>query len=99
MIIVLAIVGNKEDLYENEQVPKNEAINFAKEINAIFKKTSCKTSIGIKELFYEIGEHFLNHNLKITSNLTKDEILKERKRTAIQNLKNENKSKSKGCCY
>ena len=85
-------------VYEDEKVPKNEAINFAKEINAIFKKTSCKTSTGIIELFYEIGEHFLNHNLKITSNLTKDEILKERKRIAIQNLKNENQSRSKGCC-
>jgi len=92
------VVGNKEDLYEDEQVPKNEAKDFAKQINAIFKNTSCKTSTGINELFEEIGKHFLNHNLKITSNLNKDEILKERKRIAIEKLRNENQSTSKGCC-
>lgn len=73
-IIVLTVVGNKEDLYETQEVEKDEAIDFAKQINAIFKNTSCLKSTGIDELFEEIGKLYLNPNLEITSNLTKEEI-------------------------
>ena len=37
---ILVIVGNKSDLYENEQVTDEEGQKFAEEINAIFKRTS-----------------------------------------------------------
>ena len=85
-------------MYENQEVEKDEAIDLAKKINAIFKNTSCKESKGINELFEEIGKHYLNPNLKITSNLTKEEILNEKKKIKIQKLKNENESGSKACC-
>ena len=38
--IILAIVGNKSDLYENEQVSLKEGQELAQSINAIFMSTS-----------------------------------------------------------
>ena len=49
-------------MYENEEVDDNEAKNLAKELNAIFVKTSAKSSINIEELFIKIGKKFLNKN-------------------------------------
>ena len=85
-------------MYENQEVERDEARDFAKKINAIFKNTSCKESEGIEELFEEIGKHYLDPNLKITRNLTKEEILDEKKKIRIQELKDENQSGSKACC-
>ena len=55
-------------MYENQEVDIYEAKKFAKEINAIFKNTSCKENKGIDELFEEIGKHYLDQSLIITSN-------------------------------
>ena len=66
IFIVLAIVGNKGDMYENEEVEEEEAKAFAKEYNAIFIKTSAKESYGIDDLFHKIGERFLHKELGIT---------------------------------
>jgi len=55
----LAVVGNKSDLYEYEEVTEEEGLAFAKEINAIFKTVSAKTGAGINDLFYTIGKQFL----------------------------------------
>ena len=57
--IILAIVGNKCDLFDIEQVKEEEGKEFAKEIGAIFKLTSCSDNIGIQELFKAIGTKFL----------------------------------------
>ena len=56
----MAIAGNKDDMYENEEVDENEAKQLANELNAIFQKTSAKESNGIEDLFTKIGEKFLN---------------------------------------
>ena len=59
--IVLAIVGNKEDLYDNEEVDEDEAKNLAKDLNAIFQKTTAKETNGsVDDLFMKIGQKFLN---------------------------------------
>ena len=55
-------------MYENEEVDDDEAKNLAKELNAIFLRTSAKSSIKIEELFIEIGKKFLNPNSGITTN-------------------------------
>ena len=60
IFIVLAIVGNKDDMYENEEVEEEEAKALANELNAIFIRTSAKESVAIDDLFFEIGEIFLN---------------------------------------
>ena len=56
----MAIAGNKDDMYENEEVDENEAKQLANELIAIFQKTSAKESNGIEDLFTKIGEKFLN---------------------------------------
>ena len=44
---VLAVVGNKSDLYEEEEVSENEAKEFAKEIGAFFMLVSAKTGNNV----------------------------------------------------
>ena len=48
---VLAIVGNKCDLYEQEAVSEEEARQFAKEHDAIYATVSAKSGLNINELF------------------------------------------------
>ena len=82
--IMLAIVGNKEDLLDKEQVDENEARDFAKENNALFFSTSAKNSDAINQLFIDIGKKYTgwNSNAKI-------ELNKENKE------KNDNENKNK----
>ena len=53
------IVGNKNDLYLNEKVPKKDAEEYAKSINATYRCVSALTNDGIKELFECIGKTLL----------------------------------------
>ena len=48
---VLAIVGNKSDLYEKEEVEEKEARNYAESIGATFMLTSAKYGDCIQLLF------------------------------------------------
>ena len=60
---IIAIVGNKSDLIENEEVSEDEARNFASERNAIFATISCKqTPEGIDCLFNNILDEFIKKN-------------------------------------
>ena len=95
----MAIVGNKSDNYENEKVQDADAKNLAKALNAIFQRTSAKQGSGIDELFRIIGKHFLNPEITITSNLTKEEIIKHNQQIKIKEIKDmNNKEKKKNCC-
>ena len=97
--IVLAIVGNKSDDYENEKVKDVDAKNLAKTLNAVFQRTSAKQGSGIDELFRIIGKHFLNPDVAITSNLTKEEMIKHNQQIKIKEIKDmNNKEKKKNCC-
>ena len=58
--IVLAIAGNKEDMYANEEVEEEEAKKLAEDLKAIFQKTSAKSANGVEDLFIKIGKKFLN---------------------------------------
>ena len=73
--IMLAIVGNKEDLLDKEQVDENEARDFAKENNALFFSTSAKNSNAINQLFIDIGKKYTgwNSNAKIELNKEKND--------------------------
>ena len=49
---ILAIVGSKMDLIDNEVIPEEEARKYAKNKNAIFKLVSAKEDLnGINKLF------------------------------------------------
>ena len=62
--VIFAIVGNKDDNYEFEEVDKDSVIEFSNKINAIFRRTSAKTGFGIKDLFFDIGLKYLKFENK-----------------------------------
>ena len=97
-IIVFAVVGNKIDDYENEKIKVAEGKAFAKKINAIFQSTSAKQANGIDELFNKIGKYYLNPDISITSNLTKEEKIKNKQRIKIEKINNKTNDKKKRCC-
>jgi small GTP-binding protein len=94
--LVLVLAGNKSDNYMNEQVTDNEGKALAKEINAIYKRTSAKLNTSIDEMFNDIGKKFLNPNSEITSNLTKEEMIQKSEKLRRDQIKNSNKNKN--CC-
>ena len=53
-------MGNKIDLIEKEEVKEEEVKDVAKNLNAIFMKTSAKAPENIDKLFNLIGEKLLN---------------------------------------
>ncbi len=102
--VVLALIGNKIDLYENEQVTDEEGQKFAKEINAIFKTTSALSNIGVNWIFENIGKKILNPNYTVDNN-NKEKINnntnvsnKNSGNIKLNNDKNAKDNNSKGCC-
>ena len=65
--VVMGIAGNKSDLYENEEVPEQEAREYAKSIGAVFSLTSAQNNSGINELFEDLAKNYLDHNSEISS--------------------------------
>ena len=59
----------------NEKVKSEEVKKFAKEIGAIFVLTSALTSVGIENLFMDIGKKFLD-NKKIEKSVKDDKVVK-----------------------
>ena len=90
------MVANKSDLYENEEVTDNEGMTLAKEIEAIFQRTSAKEASGIEDLFNKIAKRILDPTSENTSNLTKEELEKKGQQLMRDNIKNERKKKK--CC-
>ena len=69
--IILGLVANKDDLYGDEEnksteVPTQDGIDFSKEINAIFQRTSAKSNTGINTLFENLGKKYINPNYDYT---------------------------------
>ena len=89
----------KCDLENRYEVDLNEAENYAKEIDAIFKKTSALDNIGINELFQEIGKKILsydNFNGRIVDRRTKSlENIEFENSLNISNNKNKKKTDQK----
>ena len=85
---IIGIAGNKSDLYENEQVTKEEGQQYAQEIKAIFKETTATTFESINELINElVKKYFILNNVNNFPN--KEEGIK------VKNTKTE---KKKNCC-
>ena len=102
--IILALVGNKSDKYTEAEVTEDEGKALAKEVNAIYMRTSAKLNSSIDELFFSIGNKFLNPEMEITSNLTKEEMIKKneqarRDKIRLDNANNNSNNKTnKKCC-
>ncbi len=58
--IIIAIAGNKCDLFDDENVSESEARSFANQIGAIFRLTSVVRNVGIEDLFMAIGNSILD---------------------------------------
>ena len=58
--IIIGIAGNKSDLFDKEAVSEEEARKFATEIGAIFRLTSACNNNNIDELFYAVGNLYLD---------------------------------------
>jgi small GTP-binding protein len=71
--VVLAIAGNKSDLYETEAVPEEEAKEYANSIGALFALTSAKSNTGVDKLFLDVGNKYLDPSFQ----QRKDEEKKE----------------------
>jgi Ras-related protein Rab-22 len=93
--MVIAVAGNKCDLFNQEEVTEEEAKKYAKEIGAVFFLTSCKESIGIDELFEKCGEKYLENNKLINKGEQKDN-----NKFGLDNkeVNGKNKGKKKGSC-
>ena len=92
--MIFAIVGNKIDLFQNEQIPENEARDYAKSMNAGFHLVSCKQRVGINDLFEDCVKRYLEKN-KLTKSNNNDE--KDNKRIFLD--KTQTKKEKKQCCH
>ena len=94
----MALVGNKDDMYQLEEVTYDEGLAFAKELNAIYKRTSAKSPQGggIDDLFKMIGKQFLHPENAITSNMTKEELKKHGEKLKEDKIKNAKTKRN--CC-
>ncbi len=94
--VIYCVVGNKNDLYEEEKVSEKEAQEYADQINAIFKSTSALSNTGIPNLFDNVVRKILNPNFdykaadkKLAEEFQKkhDEEEKERQKEKNQRIK------------
>ena len=90
---VLAIVGNKYDLFLEEAVQEEEARKYAEDKNAIFKLVSAKTDQpGIDLLFTMVLEEYIEKIKNGKNNKNNDSII------ISDNRKKNEKSNKKNCC-
>ena len=94
--IVTAVAGNKSDLYEKEEVPEQEARDFAKSIGAIFCLTSAQNNSGINELFRDLSKKYLHLDSDVNSPGEQKQVEnhnEEQKPTQNQNQEQKKKGK------
>ena len=91
--IIIILVANKNDLYEDQKVSNEEGKEFAKNIGAIFISTSAKNNNDINFLFENIAMKILNPNFDYTSFDRKamDEFINNIKKERNENDKTNNK--------
>ena len=89
---MIVIVGNKSDKYNELQVKKEDAENYSKTINAMYRCVSAKSAYGVKELFESIGKELMG-SIRKESQISIDTV-------QSISLKTEDlqKPKKKGCC-
>ena len=98
MGIILGIAGNKNDLYEEEDVNEKEVEEFSNSINACFKLTSAKVNTSIDDIFLMLAKKFVQSKFMeelipkyVTKNNNNEDELKNDK---IKITKDESSSES-----
>jgi hypothetical protein len=80
-------------MYEHEEVEEKEAQQLAKELGAIFQKTSAKEATGVEDLFLKIGNKFVNPTgTAVGGSGAKGDKIK------LEKGKGSDKPGKKGCC-
>ena len=96
--IIFFLVGNKVDLFEEEQVTDKEAKEYAKSINAGFHLTSAKSNSEISNLFIQAGKKYIDPNCDLETgnnvNIIDDEEDDKEKNIKIKRI---SKPKSRFC--
>ena len=91
--MIFDVVGNKMDLFQNEQISEKEAREFAKSIGAGYHLISCKQSVGIKDLFEDCAKKYLE-----TNKLTENNKIKENRNISLSLENKQTKEEKKKCC-
>ena len=88
--VIYGVVGNKADLYEDQEVEKSQGENFAKEIDALFIETSAKEDkLGFKQFVNKLIEKSIGKKCIDINSENKE----EKKKLTLKKDK-----KKKGCC-
>ena len=108
---LLGLVANKYDLYNTQQVSKEEGMELANEIGAIFQFTSAKSGEGISSMFKNLGRKYLDPKFdyqeadKIAQENYRKKKEEEEKRKKEKNKRKavkigiqNTKEKKGGCC-
>ena len=80
--VILAVMGNKIDRYNDIQVSVEERKKFERSINTIFELTSEKSDSRINNLFDKIGHQYLDPSFAFLENKKSEErekIFEEKK--------------------
>ena len=85
---IFAVVANKNDLYETQQVKDEDGKAFAKEINGIFQATSAKSDFGINKLFENIGRRYFDPSFNNDETDQKEKLEYEKKKSEKMQEKN-----------
>ena len=95
--VIFGVAGNKNDLYMNEKVDKQEVRDFSNEINATFRFTSAKQNTCIDELFKELGNKFVKSDF--LKEIGPEYFDKESRNSSFHLERDDNNnSKKKKCC-
>ena len=90
---VTAVVGNKSDCFEKEEVKEEEASNYAKSIKANYFMVSAKEGINIDSMFKTLAASYLGPEFSAKIK----EIIKD-KGSSQKIRKTKSKKKGKKCC-
>ena len=84
-------------MYEHEEVEESEGKELAKQLGAIFQKTSAKEASGVEDLFVNIVKKFLNPDSTEGSPSSKGETKEDKKKIRLEKGQS-GPEKKKGCC-
>ena len=91
---IIGLIGNKVDKYLEEKVSEEEGKKYAKEINALFKRTSALDGTGIQDLF----EGLVDLYLKETNDKMGQMVIKDKSDNIKIKTKSDEKHKKSSMC-
>ena len=95
--IIFHVAGNKIDLFEDEQVERNDVKEYCDTIDSDYSFISATENTYIDDLFKKIGKKFINSD--IFKNISKNKNKPERFSIDSQTQHNEElNKKKKSCC-